>query len=94
MNLKVASKFLRHGSCDACGSSDANSYYDDGHTYCHSCNTYTKGDLVSNDEKYRPKQTTKVFQMKTTGEAKAIVDRGISRDTCEYFGVTQADGKH
>jgi twinkle protein len=32
--------------------------------------------------------------MKQTGEAKAIVDRGISRETCEYFGVTQADGKH
>jgi twinkle protein len=27
--------------------------------------------------------------MKTVGEAKAIVDRGILRETCEYFGVTQ-----
>jgi twinkle protein len=32
--------------------------------------------------------------MKTTGEVKAIVDRGISRETCEYFSVTQADNKH
>jgi twinkle protein len=42
-----------------------------------------------------PKQTTtKVFQMKTQGEVKAIVDRGILKDTCEYFGVTQETGKH
>ena len=34
--LKVASKFLRHGPCEnpKCGSSDANSFYDDGHQYC------------------------------------------------------------
>jgi len=93
--LKVASKFLRHGSCEACGSSDANSYYDDGHTYCHSCKTYTSGEHVQNagENRHVPIQS-KVFQMKQTGEAKAIVDRGISRETCEYFSVTQADGKH
>jgi twinkle protein len=96
--LKVASKFLRHGPCEACGSSDANSFYDDGHTYCHSCQTYTSGgdEGLQNDGTYQqsPTKTTKVFTMKTTGEAKAIADRGITRETCEYFSVTQADGKH
>ena len=91
--LKVASKFLRHGPCEACGSSDANSHYDDGHQFCHSCNNYlsSNNDDVTNENNVRK---TKVFTMKTQGEVKAIVDRGISRDTCEYFGVTQADGKH
>jgi len=37
------SNFLYHTHCDSCGSSDANSVYDDGHTYCFSCNTLTKG---------------------------------------------------
>ena len=100
-SIKIASNFLRHGPCEACGSSDANSYYDDGHTYCHSCQTYsraadTSGGHVANvgtNEHVQTKQT-KVFQMKTTGEVKAIVDRGISRETCEYFSVTQADGRH
>jgi twinkle protein len=32
--------------------------------------------------------------MKQTGESKAIVDRGILRETCEYFGVTQETDKH
>jgi twinkle protein len=96
--LKVASKFLRHGPCEACGSSDANSFYDDGHTYCHSCQTYTSGgdEGLQNAGTYQqvPTKTTKVFTMKTTGEVKAIPDRGITRETCEYFSVTQADGKH
>lgn len=95
--LKQVSKFLRHGPCEnpQCGSSDANAYYDDGHTYCHSCKTYTSGEHVQNagENRHVPIQS-KVFQMKQTGEAKAIVDRGISRETCEYFSVTQADGKH
>jgi len=89
-NLKVASKFLRHTSCDHCGSSDGSSVYDDNHQYCHVCHEYTRGD----DETpvVQKQQTTKVFTMKTQGEVKAIVDRGISRETCEYFGVTQETG--
>ena len=92
--LKVASKFIKHVECSnpKCGSSDANSLYDDGHQYCFACNTYVNG---SDDEPVVYKQqVTKVFQMKTQGEVKAIVDRGISRDTCEFFGVTQETGKH
>lgn len=97
-SIKIASKFLRHGPCEACGSSDANSYYDDGHTYCHSCQVYTSGEHVYNSafsihEPTKP-PTTKVFQMKTQGEVKAIVDRGIVKETCEFFGVTQETGKH
>ena len=92
-SIKIASKFLRHGPCEACGSSDANSYYDDGHSYCHACHNYVNS---SNDEPvaYKQQITTKVFQMKTQGEVKAIVDRGIVRETCEFFGVTQETGKH
>jgi len=96
-NLKVASKFLRHGPCEACGSSDANSFYDDGHTYCHSCQNYTSGNEYVNNSAFsiHEKPTkTKVFTMKTQGEVKAIVDRGIVRETCEFFGVTQETGKH
>jgi twinkle protein len=95
-NLKVASKFIKHVECSnpKCGSSDANSLYDDGHQYCFACNTYVNG---SNDDEpvvYKQQTTTKVFTMKTQGEVKAIVDRCISKDTCEFFGVTQETGKH
>jgi twinkle protein len=94
--LKVASKFLRHTSCEHCGSSDGSSLYDDGHQYCHVCHAYTasEGTEFRAQQDVQRQSTTKVFTMKTTGEAKAIVDRGISRETCEYFGVTQETGKH
>ena len=90
--FKLASKFLRHGPCEACGSSDANSYYDDGHSYCHACNRY-ESEGTYTEVQTKP-TTTKVFTMKTQGEVKAIVDRCISKDTCEFFGVTQETGKH
>jgi len=41
--VKIASKFLKHIPCEACGSSDGNSLYDDEHTYCHVCQTYDNG---------------------------------------------------
>jgi len=92
--LKVASKFLRHGPCEHCGGSDCSSIYDDGHQFCFSCNTYTAANEENVSTYQQVPTKSKVFQMKQTGEVKAIVDRGISRDTCEYFGVTQADNKH
>ena len=40
---QTESEFLYHTSCDNCNSSDANSVYSDGHAFCFSCNTTTKG---------------------------------------------------
>lgn len=34
--------FIKHMPCGNCGSSDANSLYSDGHTYCYSCNKREK----------------------------------------------------
>ena len=31
------STLLYHSGCDACGSSDAKTVYDDGHSFCFSC---------------------------------------------------------
>ena len=94
MNLKVASKFIKHGPCEHCGGSDCSSIYDDGHQWCFSCNTYTPAteELQTVGSYQQVPTKSKVFQMKQHGEVKAIVDRGISRETCEYFGVTQANG--
>ena len=37
------SEFLYHAPCNRCGSSDGNSVYSDGHTYCFVCNHYESG---------------------------------------------------
>ena len=93
--MQTQSSFVKHLSCEACGSSDANCLYSDGHTYCQSCGTYVHAANDENVGSYQKVPTkTKVYQMKQTGEVKAIVDRGITRETCEAFGVTQQDGKH
>jgi hypothetical protein len=40
---KISSNFIKHIECDACGSSDGNSTYDDGHEFCHVCRVYKAG---------------------------------------------------
>ena len=35
------SKVIKQSSCPNCGSSDANTLYEDGHWYCFSCQHYT-----------------------------------------------------
>ena len=40
------SKVIRKGSCDRCGSSDANVLYEGGTKFCFSCRTYSKGEDI------------------------------------------------
>ena len=42
--MNTESEFVAHEPCPNCGSSDANSRYSDGHTFCFSCQTYTPAD--------------------------------------------------
>lgn len=81
-----SSNFVKHISCEKCGSRDGNSLYDDGHTHCYACSTNVQAGS------YEPPVKKKVMEIK--GEIKSIADRGITRATCEKFGVTQDNGKH
>ena len=76
---KTESIFLYHTHCDECGSSDANSVYDDGHTFCFSCNTRKEG---LNDLK--PKQTNEDVTF-ITGDVKELTKRKIDYDTAQKF---------
>ena len=78
------STFIRHEPCDACGSSDANSYWSDGHRYCHSCLKYTppeEGEEVL-DNPPLPPANHNLLQ----GEPKAIPARGLTEEDCRKFG--------
>jgi twinkle protein len=89
----VTSKFLRHIACEHCGSKDANSLYDDGHTHCFSCGVtehegaYDERTIMR--DAVAPRKTTPMVDVK--GQFKSIPDRGISQATCEKYGVT-SDG--
>jgi len=89
----MASKFLRHISCDHCGSSDGNSLYDDGHTHCFACNTTEHEHEAEDRHIARYNMARKIVtEMSIKGTCKAIPDRGISQATCEKYGVT-TDGE-
>jgi twinkle protein len=75
---KTESNFLYHTHCDECNSSDANSVYDDGHSFCFSCNTLKKGveDL---------KQTNEISKDFISGNVTALSKRNIDFNTAQKF---------
>lgn len=83
--MLTSAKFVKHLACEECGSSDANALYSDGHTYCFACNT------TKNSTNQPP---IKKVHMKFAGEIKSLPERGITRSTCEKYGVTQTDTLH
>ena len=77
------SNFLYHAPCPHCGSSDANSVYDDGHQFCFSCQTYTPAD--ENVGTYKQSPTKRNMDL-ISGEFMALAKRSIREDTCRKFG--------
>jgi twinkle protein len=90
---ETTSEFVRHIACEHCGSSDANALYSDGHTYCFSCGVIESESSHEDRERWK-EEINRANAMKTEGEVKPIPDRGITRDTCEHYKVTQTGQKH
>jgi twinkle protein len=61
-----------HQPCSKCGSSDALSEYDDGHSFCFSCNKYTPGNQEFMDD---------------THTYEYLEHRGITKDTYAFYEV-------
>ena len=80
------SEFIRHESCPNCGSSDANSVYTDGHTYCFSCQHYTAGD----GEQAPLERSSGAFHYH--GDFAPIRSRRITEATCKKFNVRVDEG--
>ena len=78
------SVFLKHIPCEKCGSSDANSLFDDGHQHCFAC-----GHHVHADSEFTATPARKKSMIEVKGEVKSISDRGITTATCQTYGVTQ-----
>lgn len=88
----LQANFVRHTPCPHCGSSDANAEYDDGHSFCFSCETHTQagepGSAASPATRIPAADQTKQQENLLQGEAKAIATRGLSQDSCQRFGYT------
>ena len=89
----MTSQFLKHIPCTKCGSSDGNSLYDDGHEYCHVCQTYINenGQNIDQMSKTKPMRNFTNYDNLTSS---SILDRNITSATCLAYGVKQDDSKH
>lgn len=86
----TSSKVVKIGSCDKCGSSDGNKLYDDGHSYCYVCETYTHADGMT-ETTYKSKKPMTISSTKFYEDADTapITDRHISSAVCLKYGVRQ-----
>ena len=82
------SEFIRHIPCDNCGSSDANSLYTDGHTFCFSCNTHKNGDGSCSEPSEKRKPGTLI-----SGSYQDLAKRKIKEETCRKFGYQVGEYK-
>ena len=81
------SKVIKQSSCPNCGSSDANTLYEDGHWYCFSCQHYTPPERNEMDIT-KPAPIQGVVQTNfTKGERGGLDDRRISNTTANKFNV-------
>ena len=85
MNTETESEFLEHTSCNECGSSDANSLYDDGHSFCFQCKTHKHGDQQPDTPK-APKADP--FTNWVQGDYIDLRKRCISAETCKSLGYS------
>ncbi len=78
------STFIRHIKCPECGSSDANSEYSDGHTYCFACNHHTAGEGSTPTPTTRKRVAGLIPRDEI--EVRGLRARKITDATCEHFG--------
>jgi len=82
------SSLVSKGPCPDCGSSDACGTYDDGHTFCFSCEELHHGDKPSVDRR-PPKGSSSLLG---GGELRYsdLTARGLTAETCRRFGYAIA----
>jgi len=70
------SEFVRHMACPSCGSSDGNSLYTDGHTYCFVCDTHTRGEGMDDQttEPGSPEAAYAAIQAKESRKQKGLLE--------------------
>lgn len=94
MEQENDSIFLYHIPCENCGSSDANSLFSDGHTYCYACENWTPGDEQKAEQLSARRRTGGRKPMSydvwnfgdSNGRYSDMTARGISKETCQKAG--------
>src|SRR5574337_2089392 len=81
--------FIQHMPCDNCGSSDANSLYADGSTYCFACEAVV-GAEGSHQFKEKRMEKPKEF---LSGSYQDLTSRKIPEDICRKYGYQVGEYK-
>lgn len=90
----MTSKFIEHRECESCGSSDANSLYQDKegnyYTHCYSCNKtiQLKGEQMEALATTNINNVQKIHAPAKGREPSSLLDRALSKATLEKYGVT------
>lgn len=80
-------KFIKHIPCPKCGSSDGNSLYEDGSSYCFVCHTHfhAEGLHLTNEDMM---DDTATFEP----QSDVLKSRRINGDTARFYGVLEGAG--
>jgi twinkle protein len=82
------SNLVTKGPCNSCGSSDACGIYDDGHTFCFSCNAYgEEGDMA----KKPTKKAKDAEGLLPVGDYSAWQARKLTEETCRKWGISLSE---
>jgi twinkle protein len=84
VSYDMANLVKSHLPCTSCGSSDANSIYDDGSTYCFSCSMATKG---QHQPTYDVPSTRRVMVKPPVLEYRNNKKRGTPAEVYQTFGA-------
>lgn len=87
------SNFLYHLPCEKCGSSDANTMFDDGHMYCYGCHTYIAPNGENNSKQGGRRKVAKECIDPLSQEDWSLEDlpaRLITAETCTKYGYYSA----
>lgn len=88
MSEMVASK----QPCPDCGSHDALCIYDDGHTYCFSCNSHHNG--TEEQALFKKPQESSSSKDFLCGQENPIPARGLTKATCQKYNYQIAHDKY
>ena len=80
--MNTESEFVAHEPCPNCGSSDANSRYSDGHTFCFSCQTYTPAEDWTHTHTKMNNERVQFL-----GSAEQLHKRRISEATNSFYRI-------
>jgi twinkle protein len=86
-------KFVKHLNCDNCGSSDANSLYEDGNQYCFSCENFipAEGTNMSQANIVKSPIQGVINNVFTEGSYGVLAGRAVKKEVCQKYGVTTTD---